>query len=419
MKYTAIAAIAALPALSAAANFSSSAGPDGKYELSSEGIRAKFIPYGALVSNIFITDVHGIERDIVLGYDNASHYSVDPLHPHLNSIPGRYANRIGNASFTIDGVKYHINPNDAGGLDSLHAGSPCWVLSEEQQAYCSIGGWDWRNWTVTALNSSSISMGLVDPAGTNGFPGEVVANVTYTLTPHKWHLSMTAKATTAKTPIMLTSHTYMNLDGFQNPDTDLALDHRVFLPFSGTRVGTDGTQIPDGTLLPNKQGSVNDFWSAPKALRTGWTDPALMDNCGTGCKGYDNNFIVNRDQYAPYDWRDAAVAQAASPFSGIQVDIFTDQGTAQLFTCNSFNGTLPVKETQGFFDDPNHPRVIQQHGCVVFEVQDYIDGVNHPEWQRRSVYGPEDPPYRFEAIYQFTVNRTLAGLDGNGTAAYS
>lgn len=61
---------------------------DGKYEISAEGIRGLFIPYGASVANLFINDTNGIERDIVLGFDNASHYSVDPFHPHLGGVPG-------------------------------------------------------------------------------------------------------------------------------------------------------------------------------------------------------------------------------------------------------------------------------------------------------------------------------------------
>lgn len=71
-------------------------GPDGKYVLQSEGIRATFIEYGASISNLFIKDVNGVERDIVLGFDNASYYSVDRQHPHLGGVPGRYANRIKN-----------------------------------------------------------------------------------------------------------------------------------------------------------------------------------------------------------------------------------------------------------------------------------------------------------------------------------
>lgn len=122
-----LATLAALPLLALAqssqpAGNGSSIRPDGKYEIQSEGIRARFIAYGASISNLFITDVHGEERDIVLGFDNASYYAVDKQHPHLGSVPGRYANRIANSTFEIDGELYHTDPNEHGGLNTLHGG---------------------------------------------------------------------------------------------------------------------------------------------------------------------------------------------------------------------------------------------------------------------------------------------------------
>jgi aldose 1-epimerase len=99
---------------------------DGKYEISAEGIRGLFIPYGASIANLFINDTNGVERDIVLGFDNASHYSVDPFHPHLGGVPGRYANRIKNSSFTIDGETYQVTPNENNNNDTLHGGPDGW-----------------------------------------------------------------------------------------------------------------------------------------------------------------------------------------------------------------------------------------------------------------------------------------------------
>lgn len=165
-------ALAALPILVTAQSTADepSVLPNGKYEISSEGIRAQFIPYAASITNLFIEDVHGVERDIVLGFDNATYYSISKLHPHLNGVPGRYANRIKNSTFTIDGTTYHTDPNDNKGLDTLHGGS---------------NGWDYRNWTLVAHTSDSITFSLVDGDGEMGFPGEVVAHVTYTVTPHQ------------------------------------------------------------------------------------------------------------------------------------------------------------------------------------------------------------------------------------------
>lgn len=85
---------------------------NGKYMISAPGIRALFVPYGASISNLFINDSQGIERDIVMGFDNASYYSIDRQHPHLGGVPGRYANRIKNSSFVLDGVTYNILPNE-------------------------------------------------------------------------------------------------------------------------------------------------------------------------------------------------------------------------------------------------------------------------------------------------------------------
>ncbi|KAK5134546.1 hypothetical protein LTR08_006331 [Meristemomyces frigidus] len=399
-----VAAIAALPLLALAqvsyggnttAGNGSSVLPNGKYQISSEGIRANYIPYGASMSNLFITDVHGAERDIVLGFDNATYYSESKLHPHLNGVPGRYANRIKNGTFTIDGETYHSQLNDNGGLDTLHGGS---------------NGWDYRNWTVVAHTTDSITFNLVDDDGEEGFPGQVIAYVTYTLTPYQWHLRMTALSTTKQTPLMLSSHTYWNLDGFQNPSTPLALNYTLHLPYGGTRTAIDNIEVPTGDILANKQYGIHDFWSTPKQLGANFTSPDLLGTCGFNCTGYDTCYIQNRDAYGPYNWRQAPVATLASPFSGIQIDVYTDQDAFQVYTCNTMNGTLALKETQGFFNDSSRPRVSEKYGCVVMEVEDWIDGINNPEWGRdkRQIFGPGDDPYVLEAAYNFSLNHTLA-----------
>jgi hypothetical protein len=64
---------------------------DGKYTISAKGIRAQYVPYGASISNLFVNDTNGIERDIVLGWDNATYYTVDTSHPHLGGVPGVYS----------------------------------------------------------------------------------------------------------------------------------------------------------------------------------------------------------------------------------------------------------------------------------------------------------------------------------------
>jgi hypothetical protein len=140
---------------------------------------------------------------------------------------------------------------------------------------------------------------------------------------------------------MLIAQTYWNLDGFANPDTPTALNHTLSLPYSGQRVGVDNILIPDGTILPNEKYSVNDFWSSPKQIGANLTAPELLGNCGFNCTGYDNCYAVNRDQNGPFDWRTSGpVASLSSAWSGIKVDIFTDQEAFQVYSCGGQNGKL-------------------------------------------------------------------------------
>ncbi|KAL1843654.1 hypothetical protein VTJ49DRAFT_636 [Mycothermus thermophilus] len=369
----------------AAYGSSNAKGPDsnGKYWIYGEGIKAAFIPYGASISDLVVNDKNGVPRDIVMGFDKASSYETDESHPHLGSVPGRYANRIKNSTFEIDGEVFHVSPNEnptpehPKGLNTLHGGAD---------------GWDWRNFTVVSHTDSSITFSIVDPDGKEGFPGEVVSFITYTLGNLTWDAKIIAVATTKKTPIMLTSHTYWNLDGFANDETDLALNHTFYMPYSGQRVDVDNILIPTGDILPNKKGSVNDFWSAPKQIGKSFSDPEIHGNCGYNCTGYDNCWIVNRPSTHNWLAEDNIVASIWSDWSGIKLDIYSDQDAFQMYSCNFQDGTFPLKSTQG---RPDGPRTVPKYGCVVLEVQDWIDGINHPEWGRlhKQVFGPGDDPF--------------------------
>ena len=107
----------------------------------------------------------------------------DTSHPTYNSIPGRYANRIGKAQFTIDGKTYHTQRND--GQNTLHSGT---------------NNWSYRTWTAIALSNDSITFSLADKAGeSTGMPGPVNANVTYSVANGAWNIKMVATAPETKT----------------------------------------------------------------------------------------------------------------------------------------------------------------------------------------------------------------------------
>jgi aldose 1-epimerase len=383
-----------------------SADSNGKYWIYGDGISAAFIAYGASISDLVIKDKNGVPRDIIMGFDNATAYAEDKIHPHLGGVPGRYANRIKNSTFEIDGAVYHVSANEnptaehPDGLNTLHGGKD---------------GWDYRNFDVVAHTNESITFSIVDPDGKEGFPGEVISFITYTMGPMTWDAKMVAIATTKKTPIMLTSHTYWNLDGFANDETSTVFDHTFHLPYSGQTVAVDNILIPTGDILASPKGSINDFWSAPKKIGASFDDPALPGNCGFNCTGYDNCWLVNRP--AAHDWRadGAQVASISSAWSGIKLDIYSDQPAFQMYSCNGQDGSFPLKSNQGIgrnaatpaneTADGDHPRSVPKYGCVVLEVQDYIDGINNPAWGRidKQVYGPGSDPYVLQVRHKFSV----------------
>lgn len=123
----------------------------------------------------------------------------------------------------------------------------------------------------------------------------------------------------------------------------------------------------------------------------------------------DTCWLVNREQDGPYDWRnDGFVARLSSAWSGIQLDIYSDQEAFQMYSCNGQNGSVALKTTQGLDDNPDFPRIIPKYGCVVLEVEDWIDAINQPSWQRESkqIYEPGGDPYVLQASYRFSINST-------------
>lgn len=187
------------------------AGENGKYTISANGIRASFIPYGASITNLFVNDTLSIERDIVVGYDDAEQYSSATNNRHLGGVTGRYTNRIANASFMVDGMQYHTIADE--GNSTLHSG---------------LDGWDSRNWTLVAHTTDSITFSIAEPGDTDGFPGKVVAYVTHTVVDvprPRWLVRMVALSITETTPLMLASRVCFSFN---------YLFHRSLIWYQGT-----------------------------------------------------------------------------------------------------------------------------------------------------------------------------------------
>ena len=186
--------------------------PDGRavdlYTLANGGVTAKVMTYGATVTEIDTPDRHGKTHNITLGFPDLAGYVTNITGTgttYFGATIGRYANRIANAQFTLDGVTYHLPANN--GTNTLHGGP---------------GGFHTKLWSATSStgpDGPSVSLQYVSPDGEEGFPGTLTTVVTYTLT-DAGALKIDYRATTDKaTVINLTNHAYFNLAGEGSGDT--------------------------------------------------------------------------------------------------------------------------------------------------------------------------------------------------------
>ncbi|KAF1947715.1 aldose 1-epimerase [Clathrospora elynae] len=350
----------------------------GRYTLEADGIKAQFIPYGATLTNLFVKDASGKQQDIVLGYDNTSYYPVDPGHPVYNAIPGRYVNRIGNGQYSIGETVYHTEKND--GPNTLHSGT---------------NNWSYRVWNVSAVTNSSITFSISDASNSSlGMIGRVDASVTYSVSKNKWSISMDATSPEAKTPLMLTQHTYFQLDAFTRPENRTVWDHTVYMPEAKRVLVADANALPTGEIATIPAGAIDDFWSEPHQLGFAADQAGFENHCGTGCHGYNGAWAFNAERN-----KSATVLTLKSMYSGIVASLTTNQEAVILYTCNWNDGKSEFKNTQGVV---GQDKFIPRDGCIAIEAQDYVDGINHPEWGRLSkqISGPGDK-YHWASSWTF------------------
>ena len=360
-----------------------------KYTISAPGINASFIPYGARITNLFVNDRNGDPQDVVLGYDDGTAYlnDTETVHTYFGPVVGRYANRIKNGTFTVGGITSHIPENENAGHDTLHGGNV---------------GYDQRNWTVVEANTSSITFSLLDQ-GFEGFPGTIITYATYTVSAGpQWTSRLVSIPLDEPTPIMLANHVYWNLDAFTNPSDTTILNNTLYMPYSDRYIEIDNIEVPNGTI-----GIVNNTFldfTSPKQI--GSDIENAVNACGLGCTGYDNAFILDRPRYSAPEATDISVLTMSSNVTGIQLDIRTNQQNLQIYTCNNIAlmANIPVKQSQQHSTNGSITTV-PKYGCVVIETQQWIDGINNPQWgqDQYQIYTVDSEPAVVFAQYDFSI----------------
>jgi len=299
------------------------------------GVEVRIITYGATIVSIRVPDRNGRFDDVVTGFDSLDGYITRPR--FFGAIAGRYANRIANARFTLDGKTYELAANN--GKNHLHGG---------RRGFDKVV---WKAAPFERNGSPGVRLTYVSVDGEEGYPGTLTATLTYTLTTQN-ELALDYEATTDKaTPINLTNHSYFNLAGDGRGDI---LQHLLQID-ADRYTPTDETQIPTGELAA-VAGTPFDF---RRATAVGARIDADDEQIRRG-KGYDHNFVLNGSGFRH-------AARLVDPSSGRTMDVSTTEPGVQLYTGNNLDGSAVGKnghaygrrtslclETQHFPDSPNH-----------------------------------------------------------------
>lgn len=352
--------------------------PDGapveEITLRDGALTCKIITYGGAVRSLTVPDRDGNPVDVVLGFDTLEDYRAQDK--YIGALVGRYANRVGGARFTLDGVEYALAAND--GENSLHGGNV---------------GFDKRVWTVEALTENSVVLSLVSPDGEEGYPGNLAVAAAYTLAFNGLDIEYRARCD-LDTVCSLTNHSYFNLSGHgSGPVTG---QHIRLFSTHYTPVGPGS--IPTGELAPVK-GTPMDLWEEQE-IGAHIDDPFEQL---TMAGGFDHNWAVIH-----WDGFPRRAARVWSPDTGIMMDVATTLPGVQFYTGNFLEGVPPGKggavygnrhgfclETQFFPDSPNQPGF---PSCVLKAGEEY---------RHKTVYrfdtldtGAE---YRHKTAYQFST----------------
>ena len=320
------------------------------------GMKVVITDIGGAVTEIWAKDSKGNLANVALGYKDHKTYVKNPN--YFGCITGRYANRIADGNFTLEGEKYSLATNN--GPNHLHGGNQ---------------GFDkhlWEGEAGTGEDSVFVKFTRTSPDGEEGYPGDLNVTVTYTLN-NADELRVEYEATTSKpTVINLTNHTYFNLAG---EGSETILDHELTL-HADKFVATDETNIPT---------SIDDVEGTPMDFREAHVIGERIEEENEQLKfglGYDHTWVIRQDSKDEEGL--SLAATLVDPESGRVLEIRTDQPGIQFYSGNYLDDTTtgtsgktyPLRsglclETQVFPDSPNHQDEEGWQSCVLLPGQTY------------------------------------------------
>jgi aldose 1-epimerase len=328
------------------------------------GMEVAVMNYGSTVVSLKVPDHRGGLEDVVLGYDRLEEYERGDS--FFGATIGRYANRIANGRFSLDGKTYFLVKND--GDNTLHGGNR---------------GLDKRVWAASDVSSASeqptVQFTYLSKGGEEGFPGNLSVSTTFSLSAERTELRIDYTATTdVDTVVNLTNHSYFNLRGAGNGNIlthCLRLQAQQFTP-------VDAAMIPTGELN-NVAGTPFDFLQ-PTAI--GKHIHADNEQLKYG-KGYDHNWVIDHQHANSLD----LAAEIYDPESGRQLELFTTEPGIQFYTGNFLDGTIQGKGG----------KIYEHRSAFCLETQHFPDSPNNHEFPSTRLT-PEQP-FNSSTVYRFSI----------------
>jgi aldose 1-epimerase len=303
------------------------------------GLVVQITNFGAKIVSMYVPDRNGVFADIILGYDSIQGYISG--HPYHGAICGRYANRIANATYSIDGIKYDFPANN--GPNHLHGG----IDGFNNQMF------DAKE-VVDGDNNQSIELMYVSADGEMGHPGTVILIVNYMLTDNNEFVIEYKATTDEPTHINICSHGYYNLAGEGNGNIlnhELMINADYFTP-------TNNVSIPSGEFM-KVEGTPMDF---TKFKVIGSRIHESYEQLEFG-HGYDHNWVINKKEQEL-----ALAATCVEPISGRYMEVYTSQPGVQFYSANWMDGT----------DKGKGGKLYPQYGGLCLETQHFPDSPNKP-----------------------------------------
>lgn len=325
------------------------------YTLTTPKISLSVSNYGSSLIDLIVKDKEGNPIDIVLGYDDVSGYETDAGN-FFGCNVGRYANRISNAKFLLNGVEYILDKND--GMNTLHSGN---------------NPYSKRIWSVEEQEPNRIVFSLESPHMDQGFPGNLKMYVTYEVMSDNAFRIIYEGVPDMDTVINMTNHSYFNLNGEGN---GTICNHKVSL-------WADYFTPTDKKLIPT--GEIKSVENTPMDFRKGKTVGADIDVCNEHLingNGYDHNWITN----TAGELHD--IVRVEGDKTGIVMTIATDYPGVQMYSGNFLNGVCGKKG-----------HVYSKREGLCFEPQFYPDAANRTEFVSPVCKAGEK--YRKEIVYTF------------------